>query len=106
MSSIIISNVPPFGSMTNQTIAELHAVNEAMARLSAAIATAQSGWTGEAGTEFEGTGNNFGVSPSDTPGAQGQAYAFALGNLSTQWTTFWTAAQAFIDAVDNGVRSP
>jgi hypothetical protein len=106
MASIIVSNTPPFGQMSNQTIADLHTIDQAMARLAAAVATAQSGWTGTPGAEFEGSNNNFGVVASETPGEQGSAFAYALGNLTTEWATFWTTAKPSIDAIDNGVRSP
>ncbi len=106
MTATIISNTPPFGALTNQTVANLFEVNAAMIRLSAAVATAASGYGGTAGTEYEGNGTNFGVAPSGTPGENGAAYAYALGNLSNAWTTFWTAAVASIEALDNGVTLP
>jgi hypothetical protein len=106
MSSIIISNSAPFGALTNQTIADLHTVSEAMERLQAAVASASSGYTGTPGTEFEGPNNNFGVTPSATPGEQGAAYSFALDTLAADWNTFWTSAKPSIDALDNGVRMP
>jgi hypothetical protein len=74
-------------------------------RLQAAVATASSGYTGTDGTEFE-TDSNFGVAPSDTPGEQGKAYNFAVGNLANAWATFWTAANDSLKALDNGVRTP
>lgn len=106
MSAIIVSNTPPFGLMTNRTVAGLHTVAEAITRLNAAVATASSGYTGTAGTEFEGPNTNFGVVAGATPGEQGAAYAYAVGNLATAWTTFWTNAKASIDAIDNGVTLP
>jgi hypothetical protein len=102
MTAIIISNTPPFGALTNETVSNLFAVNEAVTRLQAAVAAASSGYSGTAGTEYEGNGTNFGVVANATPGAQGAAYAYALGNLATAWNTFWTGALASIEALDNG----
>jgi hypothetical protein len=106
MSAIIISNTPPFGAMTNRSVADLHTVNEAVTRLAAAVATAQSGFTDTPGTEFEGSGTNFGVVASATPGEQGEAYAYALGELANAWQAFWETAKPSVDALDNGVRAP
>jgi hypothetical protein len=101
----------PFGLMTNQAVSKMIATNTAMERLQEAIATASSGYTGEPGTEFEvpvnmmsGT-NLFGVVPSATPGEQGQAYAYAVGALNTEWEKFWTAARPYIEQLDNGGTS-
>ena len=104
MASTIISNVPPFGSMTNRAIADLHAVSEMLIRLRSAVATATSAYTGVPGTEFEGEGTNFGVMPSDVPGEQGLAYAYAVNVLGDAWQTFWDAAEASIKQLDNGVQ--
>jgi hypothetical protein len=106
MAAIVISNTPPFGAMTNQSVAELHTVNEMLLRLQAAVATASSGFEGTPGTEFEGDGNNFGVvADPANPGAQGSAYSYALGNLTNAWVTFWTAAASSLEALDNGVTT-
>jgi hypothetical protein len=102
MTATIISNTPPFGAMTNQLVGELFDANEKMVRLQAAVAAAASGYSGVAGTEYEGNGTNFGVVASATPGAKGADYAFAFGNLATAWTTFWNTAVASIEALDNG----
>ena len=114
MTAIIISNNQmqfPFGTQANQAIGRLIALSQQMARLGEAIATASSGFDGTPGTQFE-TGNLdpannvpnlFGVQadPND-PGAQGQAFNYAMGNLTTQWNTFWDAAKNYIEALDNG----
>lgn len=106
MTATIISNVPPFGAMTNQTMADLFVVNEAIRRLQEAVATAASGYDGVPGTEYE-TDSNFGVQPdATTPGAKGSDYAYAIGQLATAWATFWTAALPSIEQLDNGVRKP
>ena len=105
MTATIISNTPPFGSMTNQTIAGLHNVHETIARLRDAVATASSGYDGVPGTEFEGDSTNFGVVPGTEPGAKGSDYAYAVNTLATAWDTFWTAASASIEQLDNGVRN-
>ena len=106
MTATIISNTPPFGLMTNDTVADLHTVNEAITRLKDAVATAASGFDGVPGTEYEGNGTNFGVAPGDTPGAKGSDYAFAVNTLATAWAAFWSAASASIEQLDNGVRNP
>lgn len=103
MTATIISNTPPFGAMTNELVAELFAANQKIVRLQAAVAAAASGYSGTAGTEYEGNGTNFGVVATATPGAAGAAYSFAMGNLATAWNTFWTSALASIEALDNGV---
>lgn len=101
MSAIIVNGATPFGGMSNQMVDTLNQGNTMITRLAAAVADAASGYSGTAGTEYE-TGTNFGVTPSATPGAQGQAYAFALNSLATNWAAFWTANAAFISALDNG----
>jgi hypothetical protein len=106
MTATIISNTPPFGALTNQTVAGLHTANEAITRLADAVATAASGYEGVAGTEYEGDSTNFGVVASDTPGENGQAYAYAIGQLDTAWKAFWTAALPAIQQLDNGVTLP
>lgn len=103
MAATIISNTPPFGALTNEIVADLFALNLAMTRLSAAVATAASGYSGTVGTEYEGAGTNFGVVAGATPGTNGAAYAYAVNVLSADWNTFWTAALASIEQLDNGV---
>jgi hypothetical protein len=113
MSTIIISNISPFtyGQMSNQCIAKLVALNTQMVRLYEAIATASNNYPGTPGTEFEtstlgvGSTNLFGVLASETPGEQGLAYQDTMGQLSTVWTAFWTAAEPFISQLDNGTIS-
>lgn len=103
MSATIVSNTPPFGAMSNQMVSDLFKVNQAMVRVSAAVAAAASGFAGTAGTEYEGNATNFGVLANATPGAKGLDYAFALNGLASNWTTFWAANLASIEALDNGV---
>jgi hypothetical protein len=105
MTATIISNTPPFGALTNKTVANLRAVNDAVVRLQEAVATAASGYEGTPGTEYEND-SNFGVQPSDTPGEQGSAYAYAIGQLEAAWLTFWEAAAPSIAQIDNGVTLP
>jgi hypothetical protein len=106
MTATIISNTPPFGALTNKTVAALHSANEAIARLQDAVAVAASGYEGTAGTEYEGEGTNFGVVAGDTPGEKGADYAYAIGQLANAWATFWTAASPAIEQIDNGVTLP
>jgi hypothetical protein len=105
MTAVIINNATPFGLLTNEAIAELHTVAEAMTRLQAAVATASGGFAGTEGTEFE-TDTNFGVKPGANPGDQGKNYRYAVDNLTQAWATFWDSAKPSIDAIDNGVRTP
>jgi len=91
-------------------------LNTSMQRLSDAVATASSGYTGVPGTEFEvavggvsnpNITNNFGVQPDPAnPGARGTDYAYAINQLNTQWIAFWAAAEAFIEQLDNGTGTP
>lgn len=113
MAAIIINNNTSFGGMTNQTTARLVNLNSQIPRLQEAIATASSGYTGTPGTQFEtpipganepAMPNNFGVSPDPAAaGAQGEAYAYAVGVLAEHWATFWEAAGPSIEQLDNGV---
>ena len=106
MTATVISNVAPFGSMTNSLTASLYTAGEAMERLNSAVATASSGYGGEPGTEFE-DGTNFGVSADpNSPGTKGKDYAYAIGQLHAAWQTFWGSAQAYVEQLDNGVRLP
>ncbi|HEX5211633.1 MAG TPA: hypothetical protein VFW22_07860 [Pseudolabrys sp.] len=106
MTATIISNTPPFGAMTNKTVAALHEVNIGIARLAEAVATAASGYEGTAGAEYEGDGTNFGVVAGDEPGEKGSDYAYAVNNLAAAWATFWQAALPSIQQIDNGVTLP
>lgn len=101
MTAMIISNTAPFGALTNDVVAELFDLNEKITRLQAAISNAASGYTGIAGTEYEG--NNFGVVSEPKPGVQGSAYAVAAGTIINAWQTFWVVAVSAIEALDNGV---
>jgi hypothetical protein len=101
MSSVVVNGSTPFGAMSNQMIENIWAVDEAMTRLAAAVATAASSYGGTAGTEYE-TGTNFGVVPSATPGAQGAAWAYALNVLAGDWGTFKSSALSSIEQLDNG----
>lgn len=115
MSTVIIApnaSGAAFGTMTNQTVSRLISLQAAMERLHSAIATASSGFEGTPGTEFEGGGttidgvpNLFQVQASETPGEQGSAYSYAMGRLHEEWATFWTAAEPFIEQLDNGTFS-
>jgi hypothetical protein len=122
MAALVIPSQPPFGGMTNQTISRLVDLNSTLPRLQEAIATAASGYEGIGGTEYEaplpvtnGTlprnipfvpVNNFGVQPDPAnPGANGTAYAYAVGVLATAWTNFWLAAGPSIQQLDNGSRT-
>ena len=106
MSAVVVNGATPFGAMSNQMVENFFAVDQAVARLQAAVADAASGYSGTAGTEYEGNGTNFGVVPNATPGAKGADYAYAIANLGNAWTTFWSAAVASIEALDNGVTLP
>jgi hypothetical protein len=112
MAALVISNVAPFGNMTNQTTAKLNSLNTTIARLKDAIATASSGYTGIPGTQFETptnganmiAGNNFGVQGEpDVPGKAGTDYAYAVGTLAQAWENFWITASPAIDQLDNGM---
>ena len=106
MTATVISNTPPFGALTNKTVANLRSVNDAVLRLQEAVATAASGYEGTPGTEYEGADTNFGVVANDTPGEQGSAYSYAVGQLANAWATFWTDALPSIQQIDNGVTLP
>lgn len=104
MTATVISNAAPFGALTNDTVAALFDVGEAMARLNSAVATAASGFDGTPGTEYE-DGTNFGVAADPAePGAKGSDYAYAVAQLATAWDTFWAAAKPYVEQLDNGVR--
>ena len=112
MTTTIISNNMPFsyGQMTNQAVSKLISLQTTLERLQDAIKTASAGYAGVPGTEFEmgsmGTVQNlFGIQPSDTPGEQGSAYSYAMGRLHEEWAKFWTAAEPFIEQLDNGTFS-
>lgn len=105
MSSVIIQNQQTFGGLTNTMIASLYSLNNNLPRLQAAINNASSGFTGTAGTEYEGSATLFGVVPDPAnAGAQGQAYASAVVTIVNAWNTFWQAASGAIDTIDNGGR--
>lgn len=101
MTSIVVNGSTPFGGMSNAIVDQLNLLNTEVTRLQAASANASTGYAGTAGTEYE-TGTNFGVVPSTTPGAQGQNWAYAVGQLAAAWATFWTTAEANVNALDNG----
>lgn len=113
MAATIISNMMPysFGQMTNQTVGRIISANTAVVRLAEAIATASAGFQGTDGTQFE-MGNTdpkdqvinlFGVQADvNRPGEQGKAYAYAVNRLNDAWTTFWEAAQPYLEQLDNG----
>lgn len=101
MTSIVVNGSTPFGGMSNEMVENIWVVDEAITRLSAAVALAATGYLGTPGTEYE-TGTNFGVVPSATPGAKGADFAFSIATLSNQWVTFKTAALGAINQLDNG----
>ena len=102
MTAIVVNGATPFGAMNNQMVENLHSVNDQITRLAAAVAAAASGFGGTAGTEYEGNSTNFGVVADATPGQQGASFAYAVNVLAGDWATFWTAALASINALDNG----
>jgi hypothetical protein len=47
--------------------------------------------------------NNFGIQADPAnPGANGEAYSYAVGQLAAAWATFWDAARPYIEQLDNG----
>lgn len=115
MASTVISNTAPFGQMTNTTINRLIGLNTAILRLQEAIATASAGFEGTPGTEFESASANlnpltptnlFGVQPDpENPGAQGQAFAYAVGQLANVWGDAWAKLQPYVAQLDNGAQA-
>jgi hypothetical protein len=106
MTATVISNAAPFGKLTNDTIADLYTVTEAIARLQDAVASAASGYAGTPGTEYE-DGTNFGVAADPAePGTKGNDYAYAIDQLAASWNTFWAASKDYIKQLDNGVSVP
>jgi hypothetical protein len=118
MTTTVITNSGsyPYGQMTNQAIGRLISLNTTLTRLKEAIAVAALDYQGTEGTEYEirsgGVPMNttniptlFGVVPSNTPGEQGVAYRYAMETLHQHWAVFWTAAQPFIEQLDNGAPS-
>lgn len=116
MTATIISNMMPYtwGQQTNQVIGKIVTLQQQLGRLNEAVATASSGWQGTAGTQFEignttdtaGNQNLFGVQADPaTPGAKGEDYSYAIGQLWAAWSTFWTAAQPYIEQLDNGIQT-
>lgn len=118
MTTTVITNSGsyPYGQMTNQAIGRLISLNTTLERLADAIATASSNYEGVTGTEFEIRGGAapmnttniptlFGVVQSNTPGEQGAAYRYAVESIHQHWVTFWTAAQPFVEQLDNGAPS-
>lgn len=101
MTAVVINGATPFGGMSNQMIENIWSVDDAITRLSAAVAVAASGYGGVAGTEYE-TGTNFGVAPNSSPGEKGADFAFAINTLAGQWATFKAAALAAVEQLDNG----
>lgn len=101
MTSVVVNGATPFGGMSNQMIENIWSVDQAITRLSAAVAVAASGYGGAAGTEYE-TGTNFGVVPDAVPGEKGADFAFAIATLANQWGTFRAAALGAIEQLDNG----
>lgn len=112
MASLIISNNTSFGSMTNAVVGRAVSMQSSIQRLQEACATASSGYEGTPGTQFEtpsGTinslaqPNNFGVAADpDEPGKNGESYRYAVDQLKLEWDKFWSAAQPYLEALDNG----
>jgi hypothetical protein len=114
MAALIIPNGTTFGGMTNQMVSRFAGLDSTIKRLAEAIATASAGFEGTPGTQFEAPVpstplgvpmqvNNFGITPDpDHPGQKGEQYSYAIGRLHEEWETFWTAAEPFIAALDNG----
>jgi hypothetical protein len=121
MTATIISNSGnyTFGQMTTQLVSRLIAANTQMVRLAEAIATASSGYEGTPGTQFEAPSGNvatpagtapgtnlFGVIPDPAElGRNGTDYAYAVNSLEAAWQTFWTAAEPYVNQLDNGGNS-
>ena len=114
MASTIISNQGQytFGQMTNRLIGALIDGNTSLERLNEAVATASAGFTGTPGTQFEinnamgggmGSQNLFGVvADPEEPGAKGNDYSYAIGQLHSAWQAFWAAAKPYVEQLDNG----
>jgi hypothetical protein len=119
MTATIISNTGqyPFGMQCNQMVGRMISLNTTVQRLNEAVATASSGFSGVAGTEFEiivgmaspdapAVPNNFGVQQDPAaPGQKGQDFSYAVGQLAAAWATFWTAAAPYLEQLDNGGMS-
>ena len=83
MTSIIVSNTPPFGAMSNQMVADALKLTK---KLLALLLLSQGRLVDSAArlaSEYEGGSTQFGVVASATPGAQGAAFAYALNSLAT-----------------------
>lgn len=106
MTSVVFqNNMQAFGSLTTNMVAALYNVNSTLPRLQAAIANAATGFSGTAGTEYEGNNTLFGIVPDpNNAGAQGEAYASAMVTITNAWDTFWQAASGAINTLDNGNR--
>jgi hypothetical protein len=102
--TIQITNNLAFGGMSNNMVATMFALNNAVPRLNTAVANASIGFEGTPGTEYEGPESLFGVVPGTEPGAQGLAYASAIVTISNAWAAFWEAAAGAIEGMDNGQR--
>ena len=101
MTAIVVNGETPFGGMVNTAIDNLVSAIQNIHRANLAVAAAESGAPSPVGAALE-TGN-FGVTPaSGSPGTQGAAWAFALGNLDTAAQAFLTANIAYVTALDNG----
>jgi hypothetical protein len=106
MSTIQISNQAPFGSLTNRTTGSLLSNHTNLERLQSAVATANAGYEGVPGAQFEGMGSMFGVTADPAnPGQNGTDYAYAVEQLQVAFAAFWTAALPYIQQLDNGVQS-
>jgi len=102
MTAVIVSGATPFGAMSNSMVENFYQLDQQITRLASAAADAASGYTGTAGTEYEGNSTNFGVVAGSAPGANGAAWAYAINVLATNWAAFKTANLASIQQLDNG----
>lgn len=102
MAALVISNTQatPFGAITISSVGALIRIIDQFERLQSVVANAESGFTGTAGTEFEG--GLFGVQPNATPGQQGAAYAYAINVISQALATFNSSAAGALAQLDNG----
>jgi hypothetical protein len=115
MARVIFTTQPQytFGVMSTRLVTALIQANASIARITAGMATASSGFTGTAGTQYEigsntplnpqGPTNLFGViADANNLGANGVAYENAMNTIEAAWQTFWTDASAALQTLDNG----
>jgi hypothetical protein len=100
MTTTVVNGGTPFGQISNQIPKTVYFLDDYIVRLSNAVATAESGYTGATGAEFENS--TFGVQTVGTTGAKGADWAFAVSTLAGAWATFMSGASGAINALDNG----